>query len=328
VQWLASGTAQSLRPNWIDEEEHALFRPLLEKCVREMSAAADEGKPYPYELNLLASPAEIIATLEAHRGNWPPSGQALYDAAMAAGAARAKKARQLQEKNWRLIDAWQAGELHLYGRNDRSGQFERINPGLENYSDLELDGIEIIGNDMFMDGAGPSARPMYRAISIEWRALLDWAGWSGTDTNTDPNEAPASGERMVPGSPEEAATNLSDRSPQQPPADSEQAPANAEAPIEADAAGRGSTDTSVAPIRTGVAGRPTSIHLILPEAERRLTSGPVPSTLKEFAEQMSAWFSTTQHAKDGWPVPKGDSLANALRDLYNPYRPQRKTPPT
>jgi hypothetical protein len=56
---------------------------------------------------------------------------------------------------------------------------------------------------------------------------------------------------------------------------------------------------------------------IRPEAVRRLASGEFPDTLKEFAEGISAWASTTPEAKQGWPVPQGNSLENKLRELWH-----------
>jgi hypothetical protein len=78
------------------------------------------------------------------------------------------------------------------------------------------------------------------------------------------------------------------------------------------------------PRRTGTAGRPTSMSWILPEAERRLASGEFPGTLKEFAEEIRAWASTTPQAREeGWPVPQCNSLENKLRELWN----KRQKPP-
>jgi hypothetical protein len=302
-----------------------------------MSAAADERQPYPYALKESASPAEIIATLEANRDDWPPSGQALHDAAIPAGVARVEKDAQLQEAIRRLIEAWQSGALRLYGLNERKSEFERISPGLEDYSDLYLDRVEIIGSNMFVPGVGPSARPMYRAIRIKRRALIDWASRLRTSTNTDPDEVPSSDERMVPASPEETPTNLSDhdtRSFQPPRADSEQVVANAEAPIEAGMAGQGSTDgpESAIPVRTGLPGRPTSKDIILAEAERRLAAGDYPETMTAFTQELAAWLARTQEGRkpeDRAPVPTPRTLENRVRPLcrkHGVYQ-TRKIPP-
>jgi hypothetical protein len=365
AQWLACGTAQSLRPNWRHEEEHAFFRPQA-KCAAEMSAASDEGRPFPYSMPPFASPAEVVATLEANRGNWPDSGQALYDAAIAAAAARVKKDRQIQDENSRLIGAWQAGEFDLYGLNELTGQFELIPRGVVNvHNEWEDADIEMRGSDMFLQPAGSppgfSQSPIYRAVVVERRALINWADRSGTDMNIDAEEMPPAGEGMGQGSPKE-------RRPQQMNADTEHVPANTGAPVNAaDIAGRGSSETpehiearvntdiagrgsetperaeapvntdiasggsieipesTSGPLRTGLAGRPTSNHLILPEAERRCACGDIPDKPREFAEQLIAWFLGTEWPKKGYTVPKPTSLANSVREMHRLAKAKLKT---
>jgi hypothetical protein len=289
-----------------------------------MAAANDEGRPYPFDSRDIfgGTPAEIVATLEANRGNWPPSGRALYEAAIPAAAARVKKDRQIQDANWRLIDAWQAGELRLYGLNDQSRQFELI-PRSVVYVDGEIEDadIEMRGSDMYRQPAGSppgfSQSPIYRAVVVERRALIEWASRSGVNMNTEAEGAPPFGEGTVPVSPEEGP-------PQQTNADTEQAPANTEAPIDTDIAGRGSTDSpeSAVPIRTGVAGRPTSKHIIVAEAERRLAAGDVPENGTAFVKELVEWFVGMQKGRrpeDRAPVPSVRTLETPLRQVLRKY---------
>jgi hypothetical protein len=345
AQWLACGTALSLRPNWRHEEEHAFFQPQA-KCAAEMSAASDEGRPFPYSMHPFASPAEVVATLDANRGNWPDSGPTLYHAAIAAAAAGVKKDRQIQDENSRLTVAWQVGEFDLYGLSELTGQFELIPRSVVNVpNEWEDADIEMRDSDMFRQPAGSptgfSQSPIYRAVVIERAALINWAGRWGTDTSAEAEGVPPSGEGMGQDSSEEGP-------PQQMNADTEQVSANAEAPVNAaDIAERGSSDTAEAPIeaeiagrrstqtpegtsgplRTGLAGRPPlmSMHFILPEAQRRCACGDIPGTLKEFAEQLIAWFLTTEWAKKGYPEPAAGSLENSVRELYNSTKTRLQT---
>jgi hypothetical protein len=221
AQWLACGTAKSLRPNWRHEDEATLFHPLLDKCVHEMAVASVAGQPYPYALDIFASPADITATLVANRGNWPPSGQALYDAAIAAAAALAEKDAQLLDVRRRLIRAFENGELTLYGlRVDaRAPRFERIDPhvtAIGQEGELVTVDIEIRDDTMYPDPKSPWSRevapgPLYEAICMERRALTDWVGRSGSGPNADRDEVPPAGEGMVPASPEEASSSPPDQ---------------------------------------------------------------------------------------------------------------------
>jgi hypothetical protein len=220
-QWLACGAARSLWPDWLREEELALA-PIIETFRREMQET-DNGRVYPPALvNIGRNPATIIATLEAHRGNWPPSGQALYDAAIEAAIARAKKDARLQEANRLLIHAVEAGEMPLYGLwfADQEPRFGRIHfpvtvNGLENMR-VTLD-IVVRDGTMYPDPTSPWSselerpqQPLYQALSFERRTLIEWASRLGADTSTDAEGVPPSGEGVVPASPEEAPTNLPD----------------------------------------------------------------------------------------------------------------------
>src|SRR5262245_55230781 len=90
VQWLACGQARSRQPKWLYEEELGLS-PLIERCQLEMKA--DEGRYYPFKpIDIGGNPKEIFRTLKGvHRAYWPPSGQELLVAAIAAARARIRK---------------------------------------------------------------------------------------------------------------------------------------------------------------------------------------------------------------------------------------------
>jgi hypothetical protein len=177
-----------------------------------MQAAADEGRPYPFApVDIGGNPASIVATLDQHRPYWSPSCQALYDLAIAAAVAHVRKDALLRDAHQRLIDAWQAGELSMYGLDDETAQFERIDPVVaDRYSEDELGEIEIRDDAMFKHPAGAlgfSRRPMYQNLVIERRALIEWAGTpGGADTDADAEAVPSSDEGMESPSPEEASS--------------------------------------------------------------------------------------------------------------------------
>jgi hypothetical protein len=338
-QFLACGQTVSQHPTWLHQEEIDLA-PLKEQCRRELQAAADKEGTYPLApSDLDGSLGSIVETLDQHRPYWTPSCEALYDSTIAADIARYQKETLLRDAHRRLVDAWLAGELLLYGLDVWSGAggFELIRPAVADwYSDDELGEIEIRGDAMFKHPAGApgySKRPMYEKIRIERRALLDWVGRSDAHTNTDPEEVPPSGAGMVPASPEEGP-------PQQTNADTEQAPANAQAPVDADITGRGSSETrpnAEAPIeaetagrgstetpestrvtgRTGLPGRPPAKYFIDAEVRRRLERGDFPEKPAPFRKEIFEWYSTTSEVKEGiLPGIKPRSLENLIRPLW------------
>jgi hypothetical protein len=328
--FLSCGQTVSENPTWLHEEAFALA-PLVEQCKREIEAAAQKEGSYPLApQDLDGSPASIFAALSPHRLYWTRSCHALYDRAVAADIARFHKETQLRDAHQRLVNAWLARELPIYGIDVLHGHggFELIRPAVaEWYSEDEAGEIEVRDDAMFKHPAGApgfSKRPMYRHLVIERRALISWASASGTETNATAEGVPPAGEGTVSLSPEHAPANISDpetRSPRQPTSASEQEPANAEPPIEADAADRGSTDTpesAATPVRTGLAGRPTSRDIILAEAERRLAAGDYPETFTAFTEELHDWFAGTQEGRrpeDRAPVPTARTLENPLRPL-------------
>jgi hypothetical protein len=75
------------------------------------------------------------------------------------------------------------------------------------------------------------------------------------------------------------------------------------------------------PFRTGAAGRPTAAHLILAEAERRITEKEVTPTLgglTAFSEDLEKWWAEKRLTFDphGPPMEAG-SIKNVVRELWN-----------
>jgi hypothetical protein len=84
---------------------------------------------------------------------------------------------------------------------------------------------------------------------------------------------------------------------------------------------RGNSKTS----RTGVAGRPTSIHLVLDIARRRLDAGDHPDTLAKFSEQLVDALAKAE--PQAHPMtPKTVRNSPALRELWR-KRSKIKDPP-
>ena len=69
--------------------------------------------------------------------------------------------------------------------------------------------------------------------------------------------------------------------------------------------------------RTGVPGRPSSIHLLLPEARRRLDAGQVPKSITVFSRELADWFKINYPRK--MPL-KPRSIENALRELWHAHK--------
>jgi hypothetical protein len=203
-QWLASGQAYSLRPNWIDEDRLALL-PLVETVQREMKTAAEAhraatGRPsdalqYPFPpSDVDGKPVDIVAILEAHRGDWTPSTPALFEAAKAAANAYAEKEQMRQTAHDQLVNGWRTGKLPWSGRRseDPHAAFETIDPRLA----LGAVVVEICrgaegGHDMYLHPAetnsgrpGMSTRPVYRAISMERADLLRFRSELTGDADT------------------------------------------------------------------------------------------------------------------------------------------------
>ena len=80
---------------------------------------------------------------------------------------------------------------------------------------------------------------------------------------------------------------------------------------DADAPGKVKTD------RTGMPGRPSSKHLLLPLAKRKLDDGYRPESLAAFSKQLARELEIAEP----WAVPmKPKTVANAVRELWRAYQ--------
>jgi hypothetical protein len=71
--------------------------------------------------------------------------------------------------------------------------------------------------------------------------------------------------------------------------------------------------------KTGVAGKPTSLHIVEPEAERRLAAGEYPETLAAFSRDLAAWLKDTHPEA---PSMTEKTICNVFRDMWNARRPK------
>jgi hypothetical protein len=79
-------------------------------------------------------------------------------------------------------------------------------------------------------------------------------------------------------------------------------------------------------LRTGAAGRPSSMHLIRPEHSRRLAAGEAHASLSREASHLREWLSKT-HPKA--PLPGVSALKNAIRGDHPQHLksgPRKKAP--
>jgi hypothetical protein len=75
------------------------------------------------------------------------------------------------------------------------------------------------------------------------------------------------------------------------------------------------------PFRTGAAGRPSAVHLIKAEAERRIADKEVTPTLgglNAFSEDLEKWWDVKRFTfKPPGPSMKAGSIKNVVRKLWN-----------
>jgi hypothetical protein len=71
---------------------------------------------------------------------------------------------------------------------------------------------------------------------------------------------------------------------------------------------------------TGVAGRPSSRHLVQPEAKRRLDAGSSPETLAAFSRQLAAWLKDTEPLAAPMTAR---TIESAIRDLWRRSKPHK-----
>jgi hypothetical protein len=88
----------------------------------------------------------------------------------------------------------------------------------------------------------------------------------------------------------------------------EQSTVSPQQPIDDDVPGKHKT------FETGAPGRPTSKHLVVAEAARRIAAGGYPKTLAEFSRQLAEWLQTTEELAAPM-TPR--TIENAVRDLWN-----------
>jgi hypothetical protein len=69
--------------------------------------------------------------------------------------------------------------------------------------------------------------------------------------------------------------------------------------------------------RTGLQGRPPSIYLLLPEAERRLNAEQHPKGIGEFSRDLATWFEGTHPGK---PPLRPRSIENAIREGWREHQ--------
>ena len=68
---------------------------------------------------------------------------------------------------------------------------------------------------------------------------------------------------------------------------------------------------------TGLPGRPTSKHFLMPEARRRLEAEDHAKTLSAFSKELAAWLEFTKPLA---AQPKPRTIENAIRDLFNDHQ--------
>ena len=77
--------------------------------------------------------------------------------------------------------------------------------------------------------------------------------------------------------------------------------------------------STLSPLRSGAQGRPTSMHLIRPELERRIASGQLEKTCVAQTEALAEWFKI-QYPDAAPATPK--AIRNSLGSLYRLGRAQ------
>ena len=63
-------------------------------------------------------------------------------------------------------------------------------------------------------------------------------------------------------------------------------------------------------IRTGAPGRPSPMHLVLEEHQKRIERGEIKREVSREAKHLEHWF---KNAHPGWPQPKAGSIENRIR---------------
>lgn len=78
---------------------------------------------------------------------------------------------------------------------------------------------------------------------------------------------------------------------------------------------------SVDPIKTGAPGRPTAMHIIIAEAERRIANSEVTpklGDLAQFSRDLETWWKEKRHEYgSGLPVPTARTIEQKVRPLWH-----------
>jgi hypothetical protein len=74
--------------------------------------------------------------------------------------------------------------------------------------------------------------------------------------------------------------------------------------------------------KTGMPGRPTSKHLVLQMAQRRLEGGNIPGTLTAFSEELAEALRI-EHSEAAPATPK--TIRNAIRKLWHSHKKPPKS---
>jgi hypothetical protein len=74
---------------------------------------------------------------------------------------------------------------------------------------------------------------------------------------------------------------------------------------------------------TGAAGRPTSMHLVAAEMEKRAAEGTLLPKISKEASQLSEWVKSQYPTL---PAPKPKTISNSLREKYWSLRPSMQSP--
>jgi len=201
-QFLACGSARSVRPRWLDEEELALLG-LQEKCQLEMKAAAEAqreasgkvGDPLEYPFSpsdIGGNPTLTVMTLDTNLASWTPSCPELYAEAMTAMNLHQEKVQKLRSAGDWIVTAWRVGTLELRGRN-LSGSTagpEVIDPYTTHLGDVEFrdvgDKVTGFRTDMFVvevhAGCTTDKRRLYEDVVMDRVELIKLAQSTGADT--------------------------------------------------------------------------------------------------------------------------------------------------
>jgi hypothetical protein len=70
-------------------------------------------------------------------------------------------------------------------------------------------------------------------------------------------------------------------------------------------------------VRTGLPGRPPSVHFLIPEAERRLNAEEHPESIGAFSRELATWFGENYRGK---AAVQPRSIENAIRERWHEHQ--------